>query len=299
MAHFDKAGCEPEQFLFFLGCDGSLPSTMMGDVHVVHVESIIDSVLIARLEDLYTPAEFCWVLKPFVFRWLLDQFDAVFYFDSDGWITGSFDEFVVELGDSPILLTPHYLEPFGCVSECGVRALSLLRGGVFNAGFLAVNRSDQAFHFLHWWADHVCRHGRNDPDNGMCGDQRWLDLVPALFPVTKVSRHPGINVGYWNIHERVVTQIDGTYFVNGERLLFLHLSGFDKNNPLAFSSHLPQFTAGGALAGLLREYAERLDAAQLGLVGFHPVYTYRRWWHHFVKPYRWLLDLFKNPRSCR
>ncbi|MDR7927286.1 hypothetical protein RIE95_09870 [Acidithiobacillus thiooxidans] len=119
LAHFDKAGCEPEQFLFFLGCDGSLPSTMMGDVHVVHVESIIDSVLIARLEDLYTPAEFCWVLKPFVFRWLLDQFDAVFYFDSDGWITGSFDEFVVELGDSPILLTPHYLEPFGCVSECG------------------------------------------------------------------------------------------------------------------------------------------------------------------------------------
>lgn len=288
----------PQCFSFLVG--GQSNHSFSGNDHIqyIDVESIFDSMLFARWSEQYTPAELCWALKPYIFKWLLNQFDSAFYFDSDICLISSLDHIVKELGCAPILLTPHYLEPFGCATIHGVRALSLLRGGVFNAGFIAVNRCDESLSFVDWWAAHVTRHGRNDPDNGMCGDQRWLDLVPALFPGLKISRHPGLNVGYWNIHERVVTQLSGRYFVNGEPLLFLHLSGFNKNNPLAFSSHLPKFTADGALAGLLSEYAERLDAAQLRLVNFHPIYTYRRLWHRFVKPYRWFLDLFNNPRSC-
>lgn len=290
---------KPELYLFLLGFDRSLQSTLGDLIHIVNVESILDRVLIERFADLYTPAEFCYALKPFLFRWLLDQFDTVFYFDSDIWIIGSFDEFMDELGDSPILLTPHYLKPFGCSSIFGVRALSLLRGGVFNAGFLAVNRSEQAHNFLHWWSDHVSRHGRNDPDNGMCGDQRWLDLVPVLFPDTKVSRHPGLNVGYWNIHERVISDGGNIYLVNGFPLLFVHFSGFDPEQPLAFSTHLPSYTAEGVMARICNDYAFAVKSARSKLSILSCRYAHRRWWHRFVKPYRWIMDLFINPRQCR
>ena len=34
---------------------------------------------------------------------------------------------------------------------------------------------------------------------GVYTDQRWCDLVPALFDGVKVLRDPGLNVASWNL----------------------------------------------------------------------------------------------------
>jgi hypothetical protein len=42
--------------------------------------------------------------------------------------------------------------------------------------------------FAQWHGEMTHRHARNAPDEGMCFDQRWLDLVPALFAGAAICR---------------------------------------------------------------------------------------------------------------
>ena len=43
---------------------------------------------------------------------------------------------------------------------------------------------------------------------GLFVDQRWVDLVPALFDDYVVMKRAGLNVAYWNLHERSI-ELDG------------------------------------------------------------------------------------------
>lgn len=288
----------PESYIFLFGSNEKYRPLNIDKIKIIDVESIVSPVLVKWLLKRYTPSECCWALKPVIFQWLIEQFDRVFYFDSDILITGPLEEIMDEIENYSILLTPHYLSPFGSTSKTGIRALSLLRGGIFNAGFVGVRQTNQARSFLSWWSDHVSKHGRNDPDNGMCGDQRWLDLVPVLYPETRVSRHPGMNVGYWNIHERLIEGSIKQPFCNGQGLLFLHFSGFTPDHPFLFSKHLPLFEAKGILAEFCSYYAYLLsNAPKLLPLSGERFYAHRRWWHRCVKQYRFIVDLFLHPRS--
>jgi hypothetical protein len=48
-------------------------------------------------------------------------------------------------------------------------------------------------------------------------EQRWLDLVPALFGDVYVLLDPAYHVGHWNLRDRAVTVVDDVVFVNRER----------------------------------------------------------------------------------
>ena len=48
-------------------------------------------------------------------------------------------------------------------------------------------------------------------------DQRWLDLVPALFDDVHIVRDPGCNVAYWNLPERYVTLTPNGIPTHGSR----------------------------------------------------------------------------------
>ena len=73
------------------------------------------------------------------------------------------------------------------------------------------------------------------PSVGQFGDQLMLGYVPAFFRDTGAFRHPGANVGRWNLHERQLSQkADGQYLANGQPLLFSHMSAFDFDAPEKF-----------------------------------------------------------------
>jgi hypothetical protein len=285
-------------FIFLLGSKSSSFEKLSDRIRYVLVDEVFESEFLLKLANNYTPAEFCWVLKPFISSWLLMSYQLLFYFDSDICFFDSIDCVCHEMMDADILLTPHYLLPFGCKTSFGVRALSLLRGGIFNAGFLGLRKSEQTLSFLKWWQVHVSRHGRNEPDNGMCGDQRWLDLVPVLFEQAKICRHPGMNVGYWNIHERQIDKNQYGFQVFGYPLVFMHLSAFNEKNALSFSDHLLSFKADGALAEILDAYSLLLRNHKNKCNFINSEYIYYRWWHKHVRLYRWFLSFFHNPRSC-
>ncbi|HIH2744748.1 hypothetical protein L3V59_03760 [Burkholderia aenigmatica] len=285
-----------DYILFVVGGKGQFDERRTAPVRCIHAEDVVDRLTLASLTRRYTPAEVCWALKPHLLAWTLGFAQQSFYFDGDILVTGGFAPLAAELGDDNLLLTPHYLTGFSH-TPFGVNALSLLRGGVFNAGFIGLNSTDVSRQFLSWWAERVGRFGRNDPDNGMCGDQRWLDLAPTLFDGVKVSRHRGLNVGYWNLHERTIVRCDDRYWVDDDPLVFFHFSGFDPSRPTALSSHLKGFVADGALAALAADYSERLTCAKAKWGDVPAFYEHRRWWHRCVDQYRYVLDTFRNPRG--
>lgn len=242
----------------------------------------------SELAATYTPQELCWSLKPHLFLAALERNNIAVYFDADGWFTSSILDVLSELGSASVMLTPHYLNPFLRQNRSGLKSLTLLKAGLYNAGFIAVRKSEESIRFLVWWREVLKKHCYNMPQKGMCGDQRWLDLAPVLFPNTHISRHPGINVAYWNIHERLIIKDGNKYYANKRNLIYFHFSGFNAKHPKQLSRHLPKFTASGALAELINEYQEALnseanfiDQAQLEFsynrIRYKAKRLYRRW----------------------
>jgi hypothetical protein len=230
--------------------------------------------------ERYTAPEVCFALKPRLIAHLLAQgFEQVHYVDSDIVFYDRPQPLVEALASADVSLTPHYLHP---PEEDGKspNALTLLQAGVFNAGYVGVRNTPEGRRFASWWAAIVARYGQLNPKAGMSGDQRWLDLVPALFPGAQILRTPGANVGYWNLHERTLRQERGRYMVGESPLLFFHFSGFDPERAGQLSRYQDRFDVGenDALLRLTTEYAAALSRAD-----YHKwsrlKYRHHRWWH--------------------
>jgi hypothetical protein len=207
----------------------------------------------------YDAFELCCALKPFAVQHVLNRYSVthITYLDSDILVTHSF---WTDLEDGwknkPILLTPHLLQLPSALPFDVQR--SLVQHGGYNGGFLAVEKSDHSFDFLRWWANVLKQGCTFDPMNSIYVDQRWLDLAAASSGEVGILRDPGMNVAYWNLHERALQQIaTDTWTVNGRPLKFFHFSGYD-------SKHLTNkaiCTDSNAIA-LAEEYNHLLCGAQ-------------------------------------
>ena len=159
---------------------------------------------------------------------------------------------------------------------------------------------------LRWWEDRLRDHCRIDLVNGLFVDQLWFNLVPIYFPSAHVLRHPGVNVAFWNLHERKISA-DHTITFAGEThpLILFHFSGFSATRPDAItrvavrhdSSQQPD------LRTLLAHYAHKLAHHGLSLVkSIEPTHTVQRRHHQEAlardyarrHPWRQLLRLVKQ-----
>lgn len=232
-------------------------------VSINYVEDCLDQKLISALIKKYKSGEICFVLKPFVILDLMSRGSrSVHYIDADLRFYSKPNILNEELKCHDILLTPHYLKKFP-LDLFKPNVLTLLRAGIFNAGYVGVKKSDIGLSFLKWWSENVMTYGHNSPQKGMCGDQRWLDLVPVLFPDCKILRYPSLNVAYWNLHERSLSVENGTIMCEKERLIFFHFSGFNVIHPNKLSKYQNriQIQHGSELNSLLVEYAEEVISA--------------------------------------
>lgn len=158
------------------------------------------------------PLEFYTSLKPTIIKHCLsnNKNSMLLYCDVD---LIFFDSILNEINQSEfsVYLTPHNINPSDHASE-----FHLTRNGVFNAGLLLVN-GQEGLGFLNWWEEKCRYFCLQEPEEGVFVDQKWLDLVPALFENVKINRNIFINVGYWNIQEIPPTKL-------GE-IKVLHISG--------------------------------------------------------------------------
>lgn len=204
----------------------------------------------------YSALELTCALKSQAGHWLCQNgARQILYLDGDVRLFQSPEVIWQEMTNGQWLLTPHLRQR---LPEDGryPNNIDLLRTGNFNAGVWAVRWETEAqqtevLRMLSWWRDCCRRHCIVDPHDGLFVDQKWLDQAVSISPEVRVSRNPGLNVGYWNLHE---------YDDESTPLTAFHFSGAD--NPegrLSTHQNRHHVKRGTWLEQLLDEYRHELE----------------------------------------
>lgn len=206
------------------------------ELKVVAIKDIMTNI--DELAKMYNIIELNTAVKPFVFTFLFKEYKSshILYLDPDLMIFDRFSEIEEQLShaDCNIIVTPHGCSPIDdgkIPSEIHITVY-----GIYNLGFIAVKHSPESQKFLDWWHDRLMKYCYIDPENGMFTDQIWINYAPIFFDGVYILKHRGYNVSHWNLYERRIDAINGTYYVNGvERLKFFHFSHYKFTNPYLIS----------------------------------------------------------------
>jgi len=178
----------------------------------------------------HTLVELATAVKPFILKKLLVDQKAtnVLYFDPDIVVFSRLDEIIQELKSSSIVLTPHITTPEQEIKKVVDNEICSLKHGVYNLGFFGVSSSDIGHSFADWWSTRLYYFCMDNIPEGLFTDQRWIDLVPAMFDGVKILKSCRFNVASWNLSSRKISENDkGEFLVNGLPLGFYHFTGFD------------------------------------------------------------------------
>ncbi len=157
------------------------------------------------------PHSFRWALKPVFIGYLLNQgFEKVIFVDADIYFVGNFDFIYSELDKKDVLLTPHWanLDP----TENDDSLLSVMKGGMFNAGFIASNKA--GINIMSWWAGLCMYKTENNKELGLFYDQKYLDILPVQFENVGILRHRGCNLASWNLDSSRRELVNGKVIIN-------------------------------------------------------------------------------------
>lgn len=175
--------------------------------------------------------EACTAVKgPFVKMACAGGADAIVYLDPDTCVFNTLSPIEEILETSDIVLTPHTVTPTDDSRAVVDNEICSLKTGIYNLGFCALRTNGSGRRFANWWSDRLMTYGYDDIPNGLFVDQRWCDLVPALFDNVRILRDPGYNVASWNLVDRRVAIDSVGITVNGSPLRFWH---FTKLGPIA------------------------------------------------------------------
>jgi hypothetical protein len=223
----------------------------------------------------YNIIEFNTALKPFAALYLLSSYDQVIYLDPDVCVFSPLSSVYAGLEVYDAVFTPHALSPY-----CGNGRPSdrdLLRFGSFNLGFFAVRRSHSAIEMLTWWHNRCRLECFYEPHLGLGVDQKWIDLAFAFFNGMGLLRDVGLNVAFWNLHERHLSHTAEGWRVNGDvGLGFVHFSSFVESEPSAIADKQSRY-ANGSRPDFTRAgnvYREYLDRSRLIVDISNTRYTY-------------------------
>lgn len=230
----------PEASFWIVLVDGPLPSeiTINPAINLVNAEALSVPTYF-QMTQKYNITEMNTAVKPFAFEYLFDlSFDSAIYLDPDTYLYSRLQE-VEECFNSNVdlILTPHIIHPDNRGISYNQKYLQF---GIYNLGFIALRNTPETQNALRWWQDALLTHCLIDIPNGLFVDQKWADLLPAFIERSRILRHDGYNVAYWNLHERTIERFDSIYYVNGSPLRFIHFSGLDisKNTVSRHSSEL-------------------------------------------------------------
>ena len=192
------------------------------------------------MADNYSALEYSTALKPILLKQALCSYNKVCYFDSDIVFYDSISSIWDALDEYDIVLTPHLLGDLDDLSIPNER--NILLAGMFNAGFIGLKQSKNAFDFLKWWSNRLYRNCFMLPAEGMVADQKWLDFVPYRFQKVKILSDPGCNMAYWDFKNRHVSVNNGKWHANGSTLKFLHFSGYTPTHHKQISKYQTRYT---------------------------------------------------------
>ncbi len=219
-----------------------VPAEKLPDFELLELHRIGISGLDQMCEH-YNITELNTAVKPYFFRYFFENIPGiknVIYFDPDIIVYQPLTGLEQLLEKNDFVLTPHLTTPID--DELTPNELHHLNTGVYNLGFVALNKSPEALDFVKWWEEKLFDECKIDLCNGLFVDQHWVNFAPVFWNNVHVEKHPGWNAAYWNLHERVFTQHNHTHLVNGLPVVFFHYSGYDPAKPSVISKYQNRFT---------------------------------------------------------
>lgn len=194
----------------------------LSNCRVLQAESF-ETPLLLKLKTERPTAEYCWTCKPFILDFIFSEYKNVgwaIYLDSDTLVFGDPDQGLPEDPESHVLLTPHrpttnyFLE-------------HIKSAGTYNAGYIAFRNSMQGKDVLLWWLEKCMEACPMVPQEGIYGDQYYLNYMPELFKGIMISPNKGLNAAPWNINGQVVTKVGDRIFIGDDELLTYHMQGVE------------------------------------------------------------------------
>lgn len=250
----------PDFDLYIILCDKKKPSVnyMQLSANIIEVASIgIENF--DWMVNNYDIVELNTAIKPFVFSYFFKkQYDIVLYFDPDIKCYQPLNVIEVELENQNLLLTPHSFAPLDLDGNIPDDT-TFLNYGIYNLGFCGMKNTQESLTIIKWWSQILKEHCYNLPAIGLFVDQLPMNLAPLYFDKVKISKNKGLNVSWWNIHERGLDVIDGVFECNnGDKLCFFHFSNYKPLRPKEMT--IPQrysrglIQEGTALCALYEDY---------------------------------------------
>lgn len=179
---------------------------------------------LANLEFKYNIVEFNTCVKPAFYQYLFSLgYENVIYLDPDIECYDKLSYLDNLLESYSIVLTPHKNTS---KKSSFFDENAFLNNGIYNLGFIAMHKSTETDRFLNWWDFELKDGCYLDYSKGFATDQIWLNLVPVYFDNVYISKHPGMNIAFWNIDER---NISDNLTVDSKKIQFIHYSSMSVN----------------------------------------------------------------------
>lgn len=249
--------------------------SFVGNLQLLEVHEIG----IAGLDDMaerYSIVELVTATKPFYFDYLFKNFpdaEAVTYLDPDIKVFAPLTDVAEKLKAFNLILTPQITSPMQ--DALLPTEKHIFNTGVFNLGFAAMRRGDEANKINAWWMERLRYGCQQDLPHGYFVDQLWMNLAPAFFDKVLIEKNPGWNMAHWNLHDRTLSELDGQILVNQQPLVFFHFSHYSPKHPDVIASYHTRFSfeTRPDLRPLFQQYNDDLIANRyFQLIGVHCFY---------------------------
>jgi hypothetical protein len=250
-------------------------------IHYVFLDQLnAPECVIRRMAFYYSPFEFCCALRGYLHRYMYDftGHSQWIFLDGDTYALADMRNVFEQLNSANILLSPHLRKPID-VTNAPHLEWNVLWAGVYNGGFLAINKTSESKKFIDWFCVRLEKYGVIEPGKrGWNADQLWLNLVFHCFDNVQVVKEVGVNIGHWNVFDGELSCVDEKLFFNEKPLILFHFSGWSADDLNKVSNYTPpekRLSLNGSIAWrkLSIEYAEQL---QLNNLVNLPEYSFAR-----------------------
>jgi hypothetical protein len=218
-----------------------------------------------RVKPGRSRGEYCWTCTPAVILYCIRKFNLpdCTYLDADLYFLSDPQPLLDEIGGNSVLITPHWYTP-----DYDQTA----RSGIYCVQFMTFRATEDGLKCLSWWRERCIEWCFARYENGLFGDQKYLDDWTDRFPGVHVLRNRGGGIAPWNVQQWEFS--GGIRLAEGDRKIpvqpvFYHfhdLKRISRSRAFAGNYRIP----GGAIEAFYRPYLRELvekDASLLRQFG--------------------------------
>lgn len=241
-------------------CAAALIDLALPGVSVTHLSELEAAMpMLAAVKPTRSRIEYYFTCTPVFLNYMLHRLPTgawLTYLDADLFFFSSPAPLFGALAESSIGLIEHRFPD---------SHRHLLRHGRFNVGWISVRHDAAGLNFSAWWQERCLDWCYDIVEPDRYADQKYLDQAPSRFPGVMVLRHPGANLGPWNIGRHALAGPAAAPTSDGQAVIFYHFNGVKRARR---GLYIAKFTGycdtvpGAALRLLYRPYLAVLAACE-------------------------------------